>query len=155
MGIKKDLVILGIIVALSAVVSIYFFSDKSVVNSEKVLEEEIIVQPAEREILSTRSVQISPVGFFPEVLEIVQGESVTFVNKGSGVHWPATEIHPSHSVYPGSSIAKCGLNSESRIFDACRGLNRGESYSFKFDKIGTWRYHDHLNPGLKGVIVVQ
>jgi len=31
----------------------------------------------------------------------------------------------------------------------------GESWSFKFDEGGTWKYHDHLNPGATGMIVVE
>ena len=70
-------------------------------------------------------------------------------------HWPASALHPTHTVYPGSDIQKCGTSEGDKIFDSCTGLNKGESFSFTFNEKGDWRYHDHLNPNLNGVITVQ
>ncbi|MEK6824273.1 MAG: hypothetical protein AABY02_00300, partial [Nanoarchaeota archaeon] len=63
--------------------------------------------------------------------------------------------HPSHKNYPGSDIAKCGTSEASTIFDACKGLAQGESYSFTFNEVGSWNYHDHLNPNLRGTVIVE
>lgn len=102
-----------------------------------------------------RTVSMTPAGFSPNTLEISVGDSVQFINQGSGRHRPATDIHPSHSVYPGSSIGKCGTTDADKIFDACEPLERGESYTFTFNEVGTWRYHDHLNPGMRGTMLVR
>ena len=40
-------------------------------------------------------------------------------------------------------------------FDACKGVKPGESWPFKFDIAGNWKYHDHLNPKNFGAIIVQ
>ena len=64
-------------------------------------------------------------------------------------------MHPTHKVYPGSDIEKCGTAEESNIFDACRGLKEGESYEFTFNEKGSWRYHDHLNIKNTGSIIVE
>lgn len=100
-------------------------------------------------------IEITSNGFNPNVLEINQGERVTFVNEDSSEHWPASAMHPTHRVYPGSDIAKCGTAEENKIFDACKGLGLGKSYSFTFNEKGRWNYHDHLNPTKFGVIVVN
>jgi plastocyanin len=63
--------------------------------------------------------------------------------------------HPTHEVYPGSSIKKCGTLEQNKIFDACHGLKQGEKCSFVFNEVGEWYYHDHLNPSWKGEIVVK
>ncbi len=97
---------------------------------------------------------ISSSGFSPQTLTINQGDSVTFVNKDSQAHWPATAVHPTHTVYPGSDIKKCNTAEQSMIFDACKGLAQGEEWSFTFNEKGTWQYHDHLT-GLRGTIVVN
>jgi plastocyanin len=47
------------------------------------------------------------------------------------------------------------LQEQDKIFDACRGLNQEESWSFIFNEIGEWYYHDHLNSSWKGEIVVK
>lgn len=91
--------------------------------------------------------------FLPAVVEIRRGESVTFVNRSSQEVWPASAMHPTHTVYPGSDIKKCGTGAS--IFDACRSLSNGESWSFVFDEVGSWKYHNHVNPGAVGTIVVK
>jgi plastocyanin len=100
-------------------------------------------------------IKITTDGFEPKEVEISKGTKVTWVNEQSNPSWPASEVHPTHEVYPGSSIKKCGTPEQDKIFDACRGLNQGESWSFIFNEVGEWYYHDHLNPSLKGKIVVK
>lgn len=78
--------------------------------------------------------------FSPSRLEVKKGDKVTWVNRDSSATWPASGPHPSHTGYAG--------------FDALRGLNTGETYFFTFDKVGSWKYHDHLNPSVTGIIVV-
>lgn len=106
-------------------------------------------------IPKTSTVEITADGFTPATLSISQGDTVTFINKDIEKHWPASNIHPTHTKYPGSGIDKCGTLDEYYIFDACHGLEEGEQYSFPFDEIGTWKYHDHLNPEIKGTIIVE
>jgi plastocyanin len=100
-------------------------------------------------------IKITTDGFEPKEVEISKGTKVTWVNEQSNPSWPASAVHPTHEVYPGSSIKKCGTPEQDKIFDACRGLNQGESWSFIFNEVGEWYYHDHLNPSLKGKIVVK
>ena len=93
-------------------------------------------------------------GFTPTTLTVPQGSTITFVNKDSQKHWPASAVHPTHTVYPGSDKKKCGTLEQSKIFDACRGLAQGEEFSFTFNEKGSWNYHDHLT-GFKGIIIVN
>ncbi len=101
-------------------------------------------------------VEITSAGFEPKSITVKVGESATFTNKDTSPHWPASAVHPTHKVYPGSDIAKCQNEAEkTNIFDACKGLNEGESWTFTFNEKGTWKYHDHLSSGLTGTIVVE
>lgn len=100
-------------------------------------------------------VEITSSGFSPRSLTMSQGVAVTFINRGSALSWPASAVHPTHKIYPGSDINKCATLEEKNIFDACKGLKQGESYSFTFNEKGSWRYHDHLNPSSTGVIIVE
>ena len=79
-------------------------------------------------------------GFSPTSITVKKGTKVTFTNKGSTSHWPASDPHPTHTDYP--------------EFDPKHEIKTGESWTFTFDKVGTWRYHDHLNSGEKGVVIV-
>jgi plastocyanin len=94
-------------------------------------------------------------GFSPSDLEINVGDIVTFEAADGSNRWPASDIHPSHTSYPGSARTKCGTSEESNIFDACKGLAEGESYPFIFNEAGSWAYHDHLAPGKGGTITVS
>lgn len=78
--------------------------------------------------------------FIPSELKIKKGDTITWVNRDSRAVWPASGPHPTHSGYPS--------------FDALRGLNTNETYSFTFDKVGLWKYHDHLNPSATGAVAV-
>src|SRR3989344_4262739 len=100
-------------------------------------------------------VEITSSGFNPSSLTVKAGTKVTFLNKDSVEHWPASAIHPTHTVYPGSDIKKCGTNEQGNIFDACRGLSEGEAFSFTFNEKGNWKYHDHLNLNSRGEIIVE
>lgn len=95
-------------------------------------------------------------GFSPSAVTIKRGETVRFVNNQSvAAMWVASAVHPTHTVYPGSGIAKCGTAAQSEIFDTCRGLNLGEFWEFTFENAGSWGYHNHLNPRQTGKIIVE
>lgn len=55
----------------------------------------------------------------------------------------------------GSSITKCGTREEGTIFDSCRNMAPGQSWSFTFNEKGTWLYHGHSDPSKFGQIIVE
>ncbi|MEX0652017.1 MAG: hypothetical protein WD509_00900 [Candidatus Paceibacterota bacterium] len=89
----------------------------------------------------SRVITLGDDGFIPSELTILEGESVTFVTTRSNFFWPASNLHPSHSIY-----------SE---FDPKRPLTPEESWTFTFNKSGQWEYHDHLTPYFIGTIFVH
>ena len=79
-------------------------------------------------------------GFEPDTIHVSGGTEVTFMSTRNGQFWPASDLHPSHSIYPD--------------FDPRRPLGEDESWSFVFTNQGQWRYHDHLSPLNRGLIKV-
>lgn len=119
-------------------------------------EQPKVAAPADQAVPTEGAVvTFTDAGYAPATITVKQGESVTFKNEGTAATWPASAMHPTHAVYPGSGIEKCGTDEQAGIFDACRGLNAGESWSFQFNEIGDWKYHDHLNPTKFGAIIVE
>ena len=111
--------------------------------------------PSGGEVSQSFLVEIIGSGFSPSTLTINKGDTVTFQNIHPEESWPASAVHPTHTVYPGSGISKCGTVEESMIFDACGGISPDYgTYSFTFNEIGTWNYHDHLDSGKTGTITV-
>jgi len=97
---------------------------------------------------AVKVISITDDGFVSEEIKVEKGTTIVFRNDGQKQHWPASNFHPTHTLYPeeGGCIGS--------KFDACRGLKTGEEYSFKFDVLGTWSVHDHIFPGLTMKIVV-
>lgn len=93
-------------------------------------------------------------GFSPSELTVAVGAEVTFRNNSTVNFWPASAMHPTHTVYPGSNISKCGTEEASTIFDACVGIAPGGTYKFAFDEVGEWGYHDHLKASEFGRVIV-
>ena len=94
--------------------------------------------------------------YVPEAVHISVGQEVVWVSEdGERLFWPASNIHPTHTAYPGSDIQKCGTDAQQGIFDACEGLSRGAEYSFVFTRAGQWRFHDHINPRATGTVIVS
>ena len=86
-------------------------------------------------------VEMKDDAFLPDQIIIQQGDTVKFINKGNNSHWPASNIHPTHGIYP--------------EFDSERGIAPGESWEFQFSKPGRWRMHDHLYSKITGEVIVE
>ena len=79
--------------------------------------------------------------FSPATLTVKKGTTVTWTNSGAAKVWIASDPHPVHTGYPG--------------FDSGTDLRAGETYSFTFEKAGSWSYHNHFNPTVKGTVIVE
>ncbi|MBI5412927.1 YbhB/YbcL family Raf kinase inhibitor-like protein [Candidatus Peregrinibacteria bacterium] len=109
----------------------------------------IALVPDGEHTIAAKVVEIGADGFSPSILTIKEGETVQFINKDTEPHWPASAVHPTHTAYP--ETGGC-IGSK---FDACAVLKQNETFNFTFNKIGAWEYHDHLNPGITGKIIVE
>ena len=91
-------------------------------------------------------------GYSPSEVTIKKGQTVRFANTATTdiETWPASAVHPTHSLYPVTSDSDC-LGSS---FDACQGLKPGGSWQFTFSEVGEWRFHAHLHPSKFGVVNV-
>ncbi|MEX0877510.1 MAG: hypothetical protein WDZ40_01445 [Candidatus Spechtbacterales bacterium] len=86
------------------------------------------------------TVELRNDGFYPKEVTVKIGEEVRFVNKRDRSFWPASNLHPTHAIYP--------------EFDPGEPVGAGETWSFVFEVPGIWNYHDHLAPSFVGRIVV-
>ncbi len=98
------------------------------------------VGPADEPAAKTYEIQMTSSGFVPSTLTIKQGDTVKFINTDTSAHWPASAPHPTHTDYP--------------AFDPKKAIAAGDSWSFTFDLVGAWKFHDHLNPSSFGTITV-
>lgn len=78
--------------------------------------------------------------FTPSTVNIKVNDWVFFKNQSNTEFWPASAPHPAHTDYP--------------ELDAKMAIPAGGQYKFQFTKVGSWGFHDHLNPRAFGKINV-
>lgn len=111
------------------------------------------------------TVQATDSGFQPETVTVEKGTTVVWENTDDRAIWPASNVHPTHTQYPGGDYGQSGTYQGSQAcsgqgqqkgdaFDACEQISPGESYAFTFEETGTWNYHDHLRSSMTGTINV-
>lgn len=86
------------------------------------------------------TVQISSSGFSSKSITIKVGETVTWMNSDSVNHTVYSAGHPTHLIYPPLNLGT---------------IKPGKKVSLEFPKVGTYQYHDHLNPSLTGAVIVE
>ena len=92
--------------------------------------------------IAPAQVSITSSGFVPATMSVKLGQAVTWTNKDSAPHWVASDPYPTDNNLSG--------------FNAKQAVTYNGSFSFIFNKVGTYTYHDQLNPyTLKGTIVVN
>lgn len=90
--------------------------------------------------------------FSPANATIAQGGTVTFTST-AGPMWIASDPHPIHNGYDGTTMQQhCAPNyAGAAPLDQC---SAGTTFSFTFNKVGTWGYHDHLQANVRGSVTV-
>lgn len=86
------------------------------------------------------SVSYTDSGYAPNTITVKKGTTVSWVNQSSGGMWTASAVHPTHQLLPG--------------FDQLTSVAKGGTYEYTFTKVGTWKYHNHVNASDTGKVVV-
>lgn len=92
------------------------------------------------DVKSVVTIRRTDEGYEPKEVTVTVGDTVSFVNESSEFHWPASDVHPTHTIYAD--------------FDPRDPIAPGATWSFVFTEIGEWVFHDHLRANLKGVVTV-
>ncbi|OGE33630.1 hypothetical protein A3C59_00100 [Candidatus Daviesbacteria bacterium RIFCSPHIGHO2_02_FULL_36_13] len=87
-----------------------------------------------------QTVVMSEDGFEPSQVTVDENSTVLFLNKDKVDRWPASNIHPTHDLYP--------------EFDPTKPIAPGQSWVFIPKNKGQWKYHDHLFPHFRGTLIV-
>lgn len=122
---KKSYLLLIILLAASVVTGIFLSQSRPSENKSAV---------------ATFTVLMKADVFEPETITTAKGATVEFKNMDSVARWPASNLHPTHTIYP--------------QFDPRQPVDPGKSWQFTFDKVGSFKYHDHLIPSIRGTILV-
>lgn len=85
-------------------------------------------------------VTITASGFSPKSITVKLGDTITWTNSDNASHTVNSDPHPTHTLYPFLNLGQ---------------ITSGKKKSVTISKIGTYTYHDHLNPSLTGAIAVE
>lgn len=85
-------------------------------------------------------IQITKNGFVPGTLVVKKGTKVVWTNTDGKMHQVQANPHPNGESLP-------SLKSEI--------LNNTQTYEYTADTVGSFGYHDHLNPTTNGTLEVQ
>jgi plastocyanin len=130
MGNSKLKIIIGILAL--GLAALYFLVDDETIN----------VTPARVGVPADAFlVTLTPDGYEPAEFTITKGTTVTFVTELDKPHWPASNLHPTHEIYA--------------AFDPLRPVPSDEAWSFTFDQVGTWNFHDHIRAYYTGTVYVE
>jgi hypothetical protein len=88
----------------------------------------------------THEVILTETGYEPKDLTINLYDEVVFRTVRGFPHWPASNLHPTHNLYP--------------AFDPRTPVPADEEWSFQFTQAGVWPFHDHLNSTHAGSVTV-
>lgn len=83
----------------------------------------------------TSAVNIEGMAFAPKLITVKKGTTVTWTNKDAVSHTVTAD-----------DKAQIGLDSPM--------LANGKTYSYTFDKVGTFTYHCAPHPAMKGTVIV-
>jgi len=98
--------------------------------------------PPSTNLTDQAQVNISKNGFTPVVIKVKKGTTVTWTNTDSAVHQVASDPHPTHD-----KLKELGDG---------EALAKGDSFSFTFEEVGSFTYHDHMNPlKFQGTVIVE
>ena len=86
------------------------------------------------------NVNLTSSGFDPKTITIKTGTRAIWVNKSGGDATVNSAVHPTHQLFPPLNLGQ---------------FPDGSSVQLVFDKPGTYKYHNHLNPGQTGTVVVE
>lgn len=88
----------------------------------------------------TQEVILTENGFIPNEITIKASDLIKFSTTANKAFWPASDLHPTHGIYP--------------EFDPQSPIEPNKSWTFQFLKTGQWKYHDHLSPYNRGLVTV-
>lgn len=92
-------------------------------------------------------------GFEPSEIRINEGERIIWVDQFQDIGmWVASNPHPIHTGYDGSSLEQHCTAQNHDAFDQC---GAGDMYGFTFNKEGEWNYHNHMSSEYTGKVIVE
>jgi len=128
-------------------------TETATTTTESMMQEEAPVADSEFAVLVT----LTDSGFSPASVTVRAGDTVRFVNQSSRGMWVATDEHPTHTEYDGTSTREHCADGRTTndTFDQCQQALAGSFWEYTFEKRGTFGFHNHVGASSIGAVVVE
>lgn len=134
------IVIPCLVICAVGIASLYFKDDLALSIQKAFHEKKTEVYKLTEPDATEHILTLTKKGFEPNTLVIRQHDKVIFRTERGVPFWPASNNHPEHSIY-----------SE---FDPKGRVMEDAQWIFAFDRMGNFKYHDHLSANDTGTIIV-
>lgn len=135
------LIVLGVSVEAALLLKIFTFpKDFSFINLGPVTELKVDTQniaPAGGKVIS---ISLTKDGFNPKSITAGLGDKLIWTNNTTSPTTVNSDTHPIHDLYPFLNLGE---------------FQPGQTVRIIMRQIGTFRYHNHLNPSQTGTITVK
>lgn len=98
------------------------------------------VPTAAPEQMVTTGVTVTAQGFEPKTVTIKAGTKVLWTNNSGATVTVTSALHPTHLLFPFLNLGE---------------FSDGSTVEAVFDKPGTYKYHNHLDPSQTGTVIVE
>ena len=139
----KTILLILVVIALLGVGYFFLFANKGAQPTSQTTQMQTTQQPTASPSSSPsaqNTVTLTANGYSPATLTISAGQTVTWKNSSGEMATVNSDPHPTHTNYPPLNLGQ---------------FADGSSLSLTFPTAGTFGYHDHLNPSLRGTIIVK
>ncbi len=134
--------ILWVVIVLIVVLAGAFMllNNNAVNNGQKQDTQNQNLTPTQTQATQESNVTVTSSGFEPKTITIKAGTRVVWTNKSGTEVTVNSAVHPTHLLFPFLNLGN---------------FANGSNVSVVFEKSGTYKYHNHLNPSQTGTVIVE
>lgn len=135
-------ILIGVVVLIIVIGAIVLMANKGGFQTPTPIESGQTPPPTTEATTPTQqtTVTLAQSGFEPATVTVKAGTKVIWANSSGKLATVDSAGHPVHLAYPPLNLGE---------------FSDGSQVSLVFDKVGTYKYHNHLNPSQTGQVVVE
>lgn len=137
---NNKLVFLVIAIVVLGLGGMLLLSNKPGNQTSQTVNQNTTPTQAKQQQTESSDITVTSSGFEPQTITVKPGTRVVWVNKSGTEVTVNSAVHPTHLLWPFLNLGN---------------FANGSSVSVVFDKVGTYKYHNHLNASQTGIVVVE
>lgn len=141
---KRNAILISVVLAISGIIGFWIpfqRAQRPIENTNSANHAEIIIEYGEN-------------GFTPQTITVPTGATVGWRNPTGRPMWVGSDPHPAHTDLPGFDQKKV-INLHWPSFVQTAHAHGDGIFEYTFTKPGIWKYHNHIYPSHRGLVIVN